>query len=132
MAEEIIGKGKDKKILVCDDDKAVSNFLGRFLKKEGYIQVDIALSGEEALEKISKDRYQLVLLDIKLPGIDGIEVLRKIKEINKDIGVIMITGFPEESIAQEAMKEGAYDYIIKPFDLAYLKLSVLTKMALIV
>ena len=130
MAEEIIGKGKDKKILVCDDDKAVSNFLGRFLKKEGYIQVDIALSGEEALEKITKDRHQLVLLDIRLPGMDGLQVLKRIKEIDNNITVIMITGFVDIESADQAKKLGAYDYIVKPFDLAYLKLVVLTKIVL--
>jgi len=130
VAEEIIGKGKDKKILVCDDDKAVSNFLGRFLKKEGYIQVDIALSGEEALEKITKDRHQLVLLDIRLPGMDGLQVLKRIKEIDNNITVIMITGFVDIESADQAKKLGAYDYIVKPFDLAYLKLVVLTKIVL--
>src|SRR3989338_10757386 len=118
MSEKIIGGGKDKKILVCDDDKAVSNFLGRFLKKEGYLQVDIALSGEEALEKITKDRHQLVLLDIRLPGMDGLQILKRIKEIDNNITVIMITGFAEIGTADQAKKLGAYDYIVKPFDLA--------------
>lgn len=119
-----------KKILVCDDDKAVSGFLERFLKKEGYTEVETAITGEEALEKIKKQYYNLVLLDIKLPGIDGIEALKRIKEYDKSIGVIMITGFPEMSMVEDAMKLGAYDYIVKPFDLAYLKLVVLTKVFL--
>lgn len=128
MQEEII-KSKVK-ILVCDDDKAVSGFLELFLKKEGYPQVDIASTGEEAIEKITKDRYQLVLLDIRLPGMDGIQTLKRIKEINPNINVIMITGFPEIETAEQARKMGAYDYIVKPFDLAYLKLAVLTKILL--
>lgn len=119
-----------KKILVCDDDKAVSGFLERFFKKEGFTEVDTALTGEEALEKIRKNHYDLILLDIKLPGIDGIETLKRIKEYNQSLGVIMITGFPEMSMVEEAMKLGAYDYIVKPFDLAYLKLVVLTKVFL--
>ncbi len=129
MPEEKIIRGISK-ILVCDDDKAVSNFLECFLKKEGCAQVEIALSGEEALEKITRDRYQLVLLDIKLPGMDGLQTLKRIKEIDNNITVIMITGFAEIETADQAKNMGAYDYIVKPFDLAYLKLVVLTKMVL--
>lgn len=126
--ENKIQETKKEKILICDDDKAVTDFLERFLKQEGYTEVDIALSGEKALEKIAKVHYQLVLLDIRLPGIDGIVTLKRIKEIDNNITVIMITAFPERKLAEQAMKMGAYDYIVKPFDLAYLKLVVLTKM----
>jgi DNA-binding NtrC family response regulator len=69
-------------------------------------------------------------LDIKLPGMDGIEVLREIKKLKRNTGVIMITGFPEKEKAEQAMKEGAFDFIVKPFDLSYLELSVLTKILL--
>ena len=116
------------KILVCDDDKAVSSFLERFLKEEGYVQVDIALSQEEALEKISKDRYQLVLLDINLSGIHGIGTLKRIKEIDNKITVIVIADSSHKELARQAVEMGAYDCIFKPFDLAHLKLLVLTKM----
>jgi len=129
VPEAKTSKGPSK-ILVCDDDKAVSNFLKRFLKKEGYVWVDTALSGEEALEKIAKDKHQLLLLDIKLPGIGGLEVLKRVKEIDNNIAVIMITGFADAENADQAKKMGAYDYIVKPFDLAYLKLVLLTKMVL--
>lgn len=128
ILEKNISKGK--KILICDDDKAVSDFLKRFLEKEGYSEVETAATGEEVLEKIQKNEYHLIFLDIKLPGIDGMETLKRIKEFNKDIGVIMITGFPEISLVEQATKLGAYDYIVKPFDLAYLKLVVLTKVLL--
>lgn len=119
---------KEDKILVVDDDKTVRDFLERFLTMKGYQWVVSVNSGQEALDIIQKENIRLVLLDIKLPGMDGIEVLRKIKQIKKDIGVIMITGFPDEEIAKEATKEGAYDYIVKPFDLAYLELCMLTKI----
>lgn len=121
---------KDKKILICDDDKTVTTFLAHFLTQEGYTHVEAVSTGEEALERITKDKYQLVLLDIKLPGISGLEILQRIKEIDSDVGVIMITGFPEIEAAKEAMKMGAYDYIVKPFELPYLKLAVLTKIVL--
>lgn len=126
MAKE--GLIKEKKILICDDDKTVADFLERFLKEEGYAQIDKVPSGEEALKKIANERYQLVLLDIRLPGISGIETLQRIKEIDKNLGVIMITGFPELETAKQALDMGAYDYIVKPFDLAYFKLVVLTKI----
>jgi DNA-binding NtrC family response regulator len=121
---------QESKILIVDDDKSVRDFLEMFLKKRGYGQVQVAETGLDALKIIEDGDIKLVLLDIKLPGMDGIEVLRKIKEIKKDTGVIMITGFPDEERAKQAIKEGAYDYIVKPFDLAYLELSLLTKVLL--
>ena len=121
--------GKEGSILICDDDKSVNNFLERFLKQKGYLSIQSVGTGQAAIEIIKKEDIKLVLLDIKLPDMDGIETLKKIKEIKKDMNVIMITGFPEEATAREALKLGAYDYIIKPFDLAYLELCVFTKIA---
>jgi DNA-binding NtrC family response regulator len=126
MAESVNGEAK---VLIVDDDKSVRNFLERFLKQKGYLWVHSVKTGKEALDIIKKEDIKLVLLDIKLPGIDGIEVLRKIKGLKKDTDVIMITGFPEETTAKEALKLGAYDYIMKPFDLAYLELCVFTKIS---
>ena len=125
---EVNSFGKENKILIVDDDNSVRDFLVRFLKQKGYRDVRAVGTGQEALDIIKKEDISLVLLDVRLPEMDGLEVLRKIKEINKDIGVIMITGFPDEAIAKGAVKEGAYDYIIKPFDLAYLELCVLSKL----
>ncbi len=120
---------KNAKILIVDDDHTVRTFLERFLKDKGYADIQSAKTGEDALKIIQKEeKIDLVLLDIKLPGMGGLEVLRKIKEMKKDTGVIMITGFPDEKIGREAMKEGASDYIMKPFDLAYLELSVFSKI----
>ena len=129
MAEEIISK-EMKRILVCDDDTSVVSFLTLFLKKEGFGEVDVASCGKEALEKIRNVVYHLVLLDIRLPDMDGIQALQRIKEINSKIDVIMITGYPEMETAQQSVKLGAYDYIVKPFDLAYMKLAVMTKLLL--
>ncbi len=123
------GIGKEGSVLICDDDKSVNNFLERFLKQKGYLSIQSVGTGQAAIEIIKKEDIKLVLLDIKLPDMDGIETLKKIKEIKKDMNVIMITGFPEEATAREALKLGAYDYIIKPFDLAYLELCVFTKIA---
>lgn len=121
---------KDDRILIVDDDKTVRDFLRRYLIQKGFAQVDSAGSGEEAINKVQENEIKLVFLDVKMAGMNGIEVLRRIKKIRKDTGVIMITGYPEEEITKEALKEGAYDYIIKPFDLAYLELSLLSKMVM--
>ena len=105
------GSARESKVLIVDDDKSVRNFLEKFLKQKGYQWVKSVDTGVEALDIIEKDVIKLVLLDIKLPIMDGMEVLRKIKEIRPDTDVIMITGFPEEATAKEALKLGAYDYI---------------------
>ncbi len=121
---------KDSRVLIVDDDFSVRDFLDRFLKKKGFIHVQSASNGQEGLNIVEKEDIKIVLLDVKMPGMDGLEVLYRIKSIKPDVGVIMISGFPEEDLAKQAMKEGAYDYIIKPFDLAYLEVSMLTKIAL--
>ncbi len=125
-----ITQSKEDKVLIVDDDPSVRDFLERFLKKKEFKHIRSAGTGEEAVKTVETEDVKLVLLDVRLPGMSGLEVLHKIKEINNKIGVIMITGFPEEDIAKQAIKEGAYDYIIKPFDLAYLELSMLTKIVL--
>lgn len=116
------------KILVVDDDKTVRGFLELFLKTKGFANVVSAENGEDAIKIVEKENVKLILLDVMLPGMNGVEVLRKIKAINKDISVIMITGYPDEEKAKEAIREGVYDYIIKPFDLFYLELILLTKL----
>jgi DNA-binding NtrC family response regulator len=121
---------KDDRIMIVDDDKTVRDFLQRYLVQKGFAQVYSLGSGEEAIARMQSEEIKLVFLDVKMPGMNGIDVLRQIKKINRDTGVIMITGYPEEEVTKEAIKEGAYDYIIKPFDLAYLELSLLSKMAM--
>ncbi|MDP3732546.1 MAG: response regulator [Candidatus Omnitrophota bacterium] len=120
----------EKKILVVDDDQIVCEFLERFLTKRGF-SASVANSGEEALEKIKNDAPAIVLLDIKMPGMDGLTTLKKIRAINKRLGVIIITGVGEEEIAKEAMNSGAYDYITKPLDLDYLDTCLITKILLL-
>jgi DNA-binding NtrC family response regulator len=118
----------ESKILIVDDDKNVRLFLERYLKQKGYSQIQLAEDGMTALKVIQEDNIRLVLLDIRLPDINGVEVLRKIKSLNKNINVIMITAFPDEALAKEVLKDGACDYMLKPFDLAYLKSSVHDKI----
>ena len=104
------------KILVVDDEAGIRDFFYSALSQEDY-EVSTAPSGEEAIELVRKDGFDLVLLDIKLPGIDGIEILRQIRKIDEDIVVIIITAHATLKTAVAALKEGAYDYVTKPFDL---------------
>jgi len=104
------------KILVVDDEKSIRSTLREILEFEKYT-VDEAKDGEEALEKITKEDYDLVLCDIKMPKMDGIEVLQKSKELGKDTQFIMISAHGNIETAVEATKKGAFDFIQKPPDL---------------
>ncbi|MEJ2078199.1 MAG: sigma-54 dependent transcriptional regulator [Acidobacteriota bacterium] len=103
------------KILVVDDELIVRKSLGGWLQEEGYV-VDVAGSGKEALEALSRDEWDIFLVDIKMPGIDGLELQRRIHEIHPDATVIIMTAYASVDTAVEAMKEGAYDYVVKPFE----------------
>nr|WP_320113963.1 sigma-54 dependent transcriptional regulator [uncultured Desulfuromonas sp.] len=115
------------RVLVVDDEHLIRWSLEQSLKKQGY-HVQTVGSGEEALDYVRSDSPDLVFLDIQLPGIDGIETLEKIKEIDSDISVIMITALGVLETAVKAMQLGAYDYINKPFNLD--ELSVVLRKAL--
>jgi len=101
-------------ILVIDDDQDICQVLSSFLTKENY-NVAIAHSGDEGLKLIRSNEYELVLCDYKLPDISGVELLQKIRIFNSHVAVIMITGFSNVKIAVETFREGANDYITKPF-----------------
>ena len=103
------------RILVVDDELVVRDSLKEWLVEEGF-SVDMAASGAEALDQLSRQAYQLMLLDIKMPGMDGVEVLQTAKENSPDLNVIMMTAYATVETAVEAMKIGALDYLIKPFD----------------
>ena len=118
------------KILVIDDEVEICNLLKSFLTKKGY-EVATATSAAEGLEKIEKEKPKVILLDIRMPDMDGIELLKRIRGIDKDVGVIMATAVNDENTAQEAVSLGAADYIIKPFDLEYLERSLIVKIALL-
>jgi DNA-binding response OmpR family regulator len=116
-----------KKILVVDDEIAICNLLKDFLAAKGY-EVYTALDGRTAITKLKKDRPHIVLLDIMMPGMDGIETLRAIKKINPRVVVIMITAIADNELGLRTLKLGAYDYICKPFDLTYLEDVLTVKM----
>lgn len=110
---------KDK-ILVADDEKSMREFLDIMLKKEGY-KVALASNGEEVLKLIEKDIFDLALVDIRMPKLDGISALKRIKSFSPETIVIVITAYASADTAIKAMKEGAYDYITKPFKIEEIK-----------
>ena len=103
------------RVLVVDDEESVRNLLQRILEGEGY-QVTTAANGKEALYNVSLGEIEVVLLDVKMPDMSGIEVLGKLTVDSPDTCVIMVTSVVEMETAIETMKLGAYDYITKPFD----------------
>lgn len=103
------------KILVVDDQKGVCFSFKKILGKLGY-QVITALNGEEAIELTTKSEPDLVIMDVKMPGMDGLETLKRLKEINPKLVVIMMTAYSTTEKAIKAMELGAYDYLTKPFD----------------
>jgi DNA-binding NtrC family response regulator len=118
---------RNTKILVVDDEHLIRWSLEQSLIKQGY-DVATAASGEEAVKQVQDEAPELVLLDIQLPGMDGLEVLEKVKEIDGEIIVVMVTALGVLETAVKAMRLGAYDYINKPFNLD--ELSIIVKKAL--
>jgi DNA-binding response OmpR family regulator len=108
------------RILVIDDNPHVVDILGSYLRGEGYGVLG-ALTSDEGLKLAILSRPELVLLDIALPGTNGIELLKRIRSINPTSRVIMVTGNIDPALARKALELGALAYIDKPFDLAYLK-----------
>jgi len=118
---------RQQKIMVVDDEHLIRWSLEQNLKKQGY-EVVTAASGEDALKLLKDDAPDLMLLDIQLPGIDGLTVLERVKEMEEEIIVIMVTALGVLETAVKAMRMGAYDYINKPFNLD--ELAIVIKKAL--
>lgn len=112
-----------EKILVIDDEKSILDLLSVVFKKEGY-QVETSLSGKKGIELIEKNDFDLILCDIRMPQINGLEVLKKVKTKKSDIPVVMITAYGTIKQAVGALKAGALDYVVKPFDVEELKIIV--------
>jgi len=103
------------RILVVDDEVGMCDFLRYLLEGEGY-EVDDANSAPESLAKLAENSYDLVLADIKMPGMDGLEMLRQIKELDEGTVVIVMTGYSSLETAIKAIKYNAHNYLTKPFD----------------
>ena len=117
------------RVLVVDDEPDAVELLTEFLRAKGY-EVITASDGEEALRKVKEDRPHLILLDVRMPKLNGMEVLRRVREIDREVGVIMVTAVHEEETGRKALTMGAFDYITKPLDLRYLEQSLWTKITL--
>jgi len=109
-----------ERILIVDDEKGIRDFLEIMIKKEGY-KTAAAASGEEAIKFFSQGSYDLVISDVRMKGMGGVELLKSIKEINPETVVLMITAYASVDTAIDAMKAGAYDYITKPFNIDEVK-----------
>jgi CheY-like chemotaxis protein len=116
-------------ILIVDDEPEIRELVGEFLGRRGY-RIATASNGEEALALVAKEPPDLILLDIYMPGINGIEVLRRLARSHPSVGVIMLTASQEEPLLQEALDLGALDVLSKPVDLKQLELAVMVKLIL--
>ncbi len=105
----------DVSILVVDDERAVRDSLYGWFTEDGY-EVDTAVDAQEAMTKLQQRNFDLVLLDIKLPGMDGMELQQRIRDVDPELPVIMITAYASIETAVQALKSGAFDYVTKPFD----------------
>lgn len=114
---------KEERILIVDDEEVICNVLDRRLAKEGFVCVT-ANNGKEALKHFYKDSFSLIISDIKMPEMTGVELLQKVKAIDPKMKIIMVTAYPEIDLAVNAMRQGAYDFIIKPADLDLIVMSV--------
>lgn len=114
---------RQAKFLVVDDEEIVLSLVRDALEDSGY-HIELAGGSREALEKIEKEYFDFILTDIRMPDCDGIELVKKARKINPSLGVIFMTGYANLGTAKDAIKEGAYDYIMKPFELNEIRQAV--------
>ena len=114
---------ENAKILIVDDELIVRESMKNWLEEEGW-KVDAAETAEEAFSLLGETEYDIIFLDIKMPGIDGIEMLKRLKDSYTDVDVVMMTAYASINTAVEAMKLGAYDYLVKPFEPEYVSMLV--------
>ena len=116
--------GPNIKILIVDDDKVVADVLGDLVSENGESTVDVCYDGLSAIETIQKNLYDLLIVDLVMPRVGGLDLLKYAKKVNPDIIVVIITGYASLETAIMAIKEGAYDYIRKPCNLEEIKIVV--------
>jgi DNA-binding NtrC family response regulator len=112
-----------ERILVVDDEENVRVLFSRILQKEGY-EVECASSGTEAIEKLANNCFDLVVTDLKMNGVDGLDVVRKGKTVNQTMPFILISGYGTSQTAGTAAREGADMFLMKPIEISELKLAV--------
>lgn len=109
--------------MVVDDEENIREVLSNYLESLGY-EVITASDGQDALSKFESGAFDLIVSDLLMPNIDGLELLRKVREKDRDVVFLMITGYPSIETAVEAIKKGAYDYITKPFHMEDVKIRI--------
>lgn len=123
MSENNKINNRQAKFIVVDDEEIVLSLVRDALEDSGY-HIELAGGSREALDKIEKEYFDFILTDIRMPDCDGIELVKKAREINPSLGVIFMTGYANLGTAKDAIKEGAYDYIMKPFELNEMRQAV--------
>ena len=123
MSTESQKKGRPIKILIVDDEEIVLSFARDALEDAGY-ELELANDGMAALKKIEREYFDFILTDIRMPECDGIELARRAREFSPSVGIIFMTGYANLNSAKDAIKEGAYDYIMKPFELNEIRQAV--------
>jgi len=118
---------KEKIVLIVDDEEGILRVLREFFNRKGY-KTREARSGEEAVRLARAEKISVVLLDMKMPGMDGLDTLKNLLEINPKLGVVMVTGVQDDEKVKKAIELGAYGYVLKPFDFLYLELVVMSKL----
>ncbi|MDP8239152.1 MAG: response regulator [Candidatus Hatepunaea meridiana] len=116
------------RILIVDDNQNIGEVLSDYLTEKGY-EVSYAGNGDDALHYVKRTRPHIVLWDVRMPDISGIEVLKQIIEIDPKVGVVMITAHQEDELGREALMAGAIDFITKPIDFEYLDTSLMLKLS---
>ncbi|MFH1875426.1 MAG: response regulator [Candidatus Omnitrophota bacterium] len=120
---------EEKSLLVVDDEEGIRRVLREFFVRKGY-KVFEAENGEKALGLARSEKISAVLLDMKMPGMNGIETLKRLLEINPKLGVVMTTAVEDEDKVKKALELGAYSYVLKPCDFMYLELVVMSKLVI--
>jgi len=120
---------KEKNILIIDDEAGIRRVLSEFFKTKGY-KITEAESGERAIELVRLETFSVALLDINMTGMDGLATLKKILEIQPNLGVMMVTGNQDDESIKKAIELGAYGYVLKPFDFLYLELVVMSRLTI--
>src|SRR5687768_3073370 len=111
------------RILIADDEESIRFLLREVMRREGY-DVQITDNGERAVQLVRENNFDLVILDVRMPGMDGIQALKEMRHIRPNLVVLMITAHGTTEVAVEAMREGAYDYFNKPFELEEMRIVV--------
>jgi CheY-like chemotaxis protein len=111
------------RVLIVDDEPSVVAAMQLYLQHKGH-EVHTALNGQEALQKLTAERPQLILLDVRMPTMDGLQVLDHVRRLDRDVGIIMVTAVQDAALRREALARGAADFITKPVDLRHLDRSM--------